>query len=278
MFPRVRASSIAALCVLGCAANPGVESRAVVRASSAPATETLAKPNDAPPVASSVESSAPIRLEPLPLVGRIEAAFRITSPAAGERILSDVVATRSVVVSGAQGTVYVGLDDHPFRRVDTGSIRLMDLLLEDEELAPGAHRLVVVQEGAEGRAIAASWFFVGDEGEANAEPSSWGAVLFSPHGTFNGDAAADGVTIDAFSLTPERSLVVRVVGPGWTAERRTSGEPLTVQGLPSGDFRIEAEELAPGPSASDLVPVRGAWSTLSRVITVNRDAPRRPGP
>lgn len=277
MVPRVRAFSIAALCVLGCAANPGAQSRGVVPPS-APAKTTEPKPNDAPPVSPSVESSAPIRLEALPPVNRIDAAFRISSPAAGDRILPDAVVARSVVVSGARGAVYVGLDDHPFRLVDAGSIRLTELLLEDEELAPGVHRLVVVQDGAEGRAIATSWFSVGEEGDANAEPSSWGIVLFSPHGTFNGDAAADGVTIDAFSLAPERSLALRVVGPGWSAERRTTGESLSVQGLPSGDFRIEAEELAPGPSGSGLVPVRGSWSSLSRVITVNRDAPRRPGP
>jgi hypothetical protein len=193
----------------------------------------------------------------------------------GEVLTLAEARTRSVVVSGAPGEVLVGLDDHAFRRVPAGKVRLSELLLEDEELAPGPHRVVVMRDAEGTRSAVWSWFLVTDEAAATAALPPPGVVLSSPQGTYNGDAAADAVIIEAFALESRRPLLVRVHGVGWAVERRTSGEPLRVQGLPSGDIRVEATELGEGASS---VPAAGPWATMSRVITVNRDAPRRPGP
>jgi hypothetical protein len=196
-------------------------------------------------------------------------------PRAGEVSTLADAASRSVVVSGGPGELLVGLDDHAFRRVSGGRVRLSELLLEDEELAPGPHRVVALRDSGDSREIAWSWFTLSDDAVATTAAPPAGVVLLSPQGTFNGDAAADGVTIDAFVLETRRPLLVRVQGPGWSVERRTSGEPLRARALPSGDFRVEAFDLGGGAGAA--VPPSGPWATMSRVITVNRDAPRRPG-
>jgi hypothetical protein len=278
MVRRVRLGLLAALCVTGCGAAAPAE-RAPHGVAPAPS-----HPSPAPAAPRTVAVSAPpaerlpgVQLEPLPESTREHAAFSIVEPRAGEVLTRAEAEGRSVVLSGASGEMLVGLDDHAFRRVPGSKVRLSELLLEDEELAPGPHRVVIVRDlDGGGRQDTWSWFTVSDDAQPSAAPPPPGVVLVSPHGTYNGDKAADGVTIDAFVLGARRPpLLVRVHGAGWSVERRTSGEPLRVRALPSGDIRVEAFEL--GGGGGTVVPAVGPWATMSRVITVNRDAPRRPG-
>ncbi len=272
MVRRVRFALLAALCVTGCGSATPAERTPHGVAPVARQPTPAPSPPRAPATSAQAPASAGVQLEPLTEKVQSPASFRIVEPRAGEVATLVDAASRSVVVSGGPGELLVGLDDHAFRRVSGGRVRLSELLLEDEELAPGPHRVVAVHDTDGKREVAWSWFTLSDDALATPPPPA-GVVLLSPHGTFNGNAAADDVTIDAFVLEVHRPLLVRVQGPGWAVERRTSGEPLRVRALPSGDFRVEAFDLGGGAA----VPPSGPWATMSRVITVNRDAPRRPG-
>ncbi len=215
-----------------------------------------------------------VALEPQKEKPAVPAAFGIAEPRQGALVPGIDAARQHVTLRGVSGEVLVALDDHTPRRVTTGSVRLGALLLEDEELAPGFHRLVVVRETEAAFEVAASTFFVGDEAPPSVPPPS-GVVLLEPHGTYNGDKAADAIRVVAFGLDATSPLAVRVSGPTVSSERNIKSGALRVQGLPSGDFRIDAIELS-GADPATAVPRSGRWSTMGRVITVNRDAPEPP--
>ncbi len=191
----------------------------------------------------------------------------IASPTPGEVVSSKIVAKRRVTLSGEfGGELQVALDGHFPRKVRGRDIALGELVLEDEEIAPGLHRLAALATRKDGtRAVALAWFQVtdGNEGKGAEEAPPWGVLLLSPHGTFNGDAAADGVTIDAWSPDPKDQLTVELTGVGVHVRKVGPATPLRVLGLPSGDFRVRVK----------LATAGGPWAEVTRVITVNRDAP-----
>lgn len=252
----------------------------------APAPSTIAPETSAP------EPVGPF-LEALPEPVWVPApGFRIAAPRLGQRLQANQADGLEVVVDGAldsaAGQLRVALDGHAFRTVDDHRIPLRRLLLEDEELAPGLHRLVAIRQTEAGRSLAASWFRV-DASEADAEVSDEltdraphpGVVLAAPRGTFYGDAA-DDIVLDAVALHSdvfgvsgarqpiadrEAILLVRLSGPSGVAERRTHGQLFRVSGLASGDHRIEARLVdARGRPVS-----QGIWASVERTITVNRE-------
>lgn len=253
----------------------------------APAFSTPASPPAAP------EPTGP-SLEPLPEPVWIPApGFRIAEPRLGQRLRADQADGLDVVVDGIAsspaGELRVALDGHAFRVVDDHRIPLRRLLLEDEELAPGVHRLVAIRETEAGRSLAASWFRV-DVSEADSEVHGTlveqtpfpGVVLAAPRGTFFGDAA-DDIVLDAFALHDdvfgargdrravtdrEAVLLLRLSGPSGIAEQRTHGQPFRVRGLTSGDHRIEVRLV----DANGRPAAQGTWASVERTITVNRES------
>lgn len=259
---------------LGCAPSAQRSLAAPAQGKPAPPAPKPGEPVR-PALPAAEDAGAAVSLEPVPAKPLVAASFGVVEPRQGAFVPASEAQVLRVSVQGAEGELWIALDEHPFRSVRTGSVRLGALLLEDEELAPGPHRVVVLKETEGGWAFAASSFSVGDEGQAASPPPvppPSGVVLLDPRGTYNGVSAADAVTVRAWSLTSRAALSVRVTGTKLLLEKRTNGEALRVVGLPSGDFRFEVLELAPAADGR-LVHAGGRWSNMSRVITVNRDAP-----
>jgi len=178
------------------------------------------------------------------------------------------------------------LDDHLPRRVKTlDQTELASLLTEGSELAVGEHLLVAAAvrgsgelvRSAEPRSLApwaAVHFFVGEDKNGIERVDAPAVVMFEPRGTLNGASAADSAYVDFLVLGIElgpsaAKLGLSVEGEGMKAGTTlTSAGPVAIQGLPSGDFRVELGLLGADGSA-----LRSARARAARTITVNRDAP-----
>ena len=120
---------------------------------------------------------------------------------------------------------------------------------------------------------AAVHFFVGDGAEGGERVDAPAVVIFQPRGTYNGGPAADSAYLDFISLGvelgPSAKLGLSVEGEGMKATTAlTSAGPVGIQGLPSGDFRVEL-----GLFGADGSALRSPRARAARAITVNRDAP-----
>jgi hypothetical protein len=99
-------------------------------------------------------------------------------------------------------------------------------------------------------------------------------VLLSPHGTFNGAAAADQLTVEFQVLGATlgknaHNVLLQVLAGGETHESTLfENHPVRVVGLPSGDHRVSITLL----DASGR-PVISPYASQSVTVTVNRDAP-----
>ncbi len=267
----------------------GCSSRSVTnRGEAAPAPATA--PQAPAPAAPAPEGPAGWGLRSLEAPTYLPATFRITSPGPAQPVPLAEASQLEVVLEGPREGVRLALDGHAFRP-SRDRVTLGDLLLEDEELAPGPHRLVALRDEPAGRLVTATWFWVheGAEDEASVPeaPPRAGVVLVAPRGTYNGPQAADAVQIDAFALAPFRRtsaaspidqgaiLRAQVEGPEGSLAGTTQGEPLALLRLGSGDHRVEVRRIAPrGDAPRDDAPRddEGPWDVVSRVITVNRDA------
>lgn len=293
MRNRVRLRSTASALLWGAALSWACSSRKSTEPSAtAPTAPAPASPAPAARPPAPLPPAGP-SLEALPPPVWVAPSFRIATPRPGQRVTVEEAVQLEVVLeklggAALEGDLQVALDGHAFRVIRENRVPLRRLLLEDEELAPGRHRLVALRDGEQGRALVATWFRVEEAGSSEnaAAPGAApppGLVLVSPRGTFHGDAAADEIRLDAFALDegafqaregsrvgPDRqaAILVRVTGPSGMAERRTRGEPLRIVGLGSGDHRIEAFRV----DAAGRVLSRGPWATNERTITVNRDS------
>lgn len=272
------------LVVVGCAARSAPEQGAP----SPPRAQTEAPPA-APPTAPAQEPVG-LALRPLTRPSFVPADFRFVTPRAAEPVTLDRAGELIVTLEGRSEGVLVALDGHAFRAFPGEGVPLGRLLLEDEEIAPGPHRLVALRDEGTRRAVAVTWFWV-HEGATSSpavpeEPPPGGVVLVAPRGTYNGERAADAVRIDAFALASsalvaptgerttspvdsEAALRVRMAGPGGAATQVTRGESLAVQRLESGDHGIEVTR-APAVGGRERVG-EGPWGVAHRIITVNRD-------
>lgn len=256
----------------------------------------------APPAPGPHEAPSDAVLTPLPASSFAAAEFRIVTPVAGARLELARAGELTVALEPPRGEYWVALDGHPFRRLGGAPLSLGQLLLEDEELAPGMHRLVVVEDkvaagsskgdAARPRSIAATWFWVHDPAEPSlvppTKPPSPGLVLLAPRGTFYG-AEADRVPLEAFALAPsvfvgiggraegqpiarDVPLAVSLGASGETsslARHEGRGALVATARLPSGDIEIHVSS---GTVAHSGAP--SPWATLQRVVTVNRDVER----
>jgi hypothetical protein len=152
-------------------------------------------------------------------------------------------------------------------------LTLGDLVLEDDAIAPGAHVVsaalvrasdgVPVSVGDRGAPAADRVHFVVGDGPAPAAVHEATLLLIEPHGTYNGDAAADRMVL---SFVPfgegATSLCVRatIAGPSVKSSYALGhARAIRLDQLASGDYEIVAE-LSGGAGAR-------------RSIVVNRDAP-----
>lgn len=173
--------------------------------------------------------------------------------------------------------VVIALDQHRPRRLASDSgFPLGSLVDEGAKLVPGPHSLVLSAVDAESRVVrgnagslapfAAVRFWVGDRAlEQLPVPR---VTLISPAGTYNGDAAADELSID-FIATPERlgpgGAQIRVRGLGLLLERRIdTWQPLRVRHAPSGDLEVEVVLLD-----AKVTAIEGGRA--ARTVTVNRE-------
>lgn len=235
----------------------------------------------APEASVEARTETPPRLEPLGAEPPAATPHvEIVSPFAEQRILIPKAAAYAVrlKLEGASEGVALALDGERPRRVrDASAIKLSDLTAEGEAPAQGAHWLraaaldargaIVRSKGGSLAPFAAVRFWVGDR-PSPAPPVEPSVALLSPHGTYNGPKAADGVVID-FLAAPERlgapkgAALVELAGKRSRVEARlTSWQPLAVRDLPSGDFDV---------SVTLLDDKGAALSRVRRTITINRD-------
>lgn len=175
-----------------------------------------------------------------------------------ERISEEEMSTRKVSVKSSE--VWLGVDHHPPRLTAEPGLRLLDLLSEDEELAPGEHQLVAFTFGPENVAFQAQSFVVG-RGEAASRLRN--CILWSPKLTFNGPKDAEAVLFLAIALNEDvRSVSYRVeaVDARWSGKLNTErGFIVRAVDLPAGDLRLTAS------CAGD----DGRVELSERIVTVN---------
>lgn len=172
--------------------------------------------------------------------------------------------------SGGKVERFVALDDHPPRPFADKGIRLTSLLNEDEEVAPGLHRLVAFVEGATSTTFEVRHFWVD---VAERAVSATGCVLARPAGTYNGEVSADALAVRVLPLEPSiEKVTLSWTGPLGADEKKSSIEAapravVRIAGQKSGDYEI-------------IVSCRNGAGVeverVTRVVTVNRDAPQPP--
>lgn len=161
---------------------------------------------------------------------------------------------------------WLTLDHHAPRPFFAGQLALHDLLNEDEETAPGRHRVTAVRREANRFVLESSEFWLGTTPGPMRDD---GCLLFAPRGTYNGDTEADSVEIVALTWGP-RALQVRIEFLDTVEEQvarpntALTWRPRTP--LPSGDFDFTLSCRDAKGNQVDAV---------SRTITVNRDAPKK---
>lgn len=182
------------------------------------------------------------------------------------------------------------LDDFRPRRVSTldAPLTLGDLVPELSELTPGQHTLVALAVRENGAIVrppeptslapfALVHFWVGERQAARSSPSAPRLVYVRPRGTVNGAAAAERILLDFLAIGVElgkgkTTIVARVSGPGASGSTILDAwQPTYLVDVPSGDFEVSLELVGP-----DGRPHEGPHARVSRVITVNRDAPVPP--
>lgn len=166
----------------------------------------------------------------------------------------------------AQGPVQVSLNQQRPRPVRPGGLFYLRLTNEDEEVAPGVHRLVLTQEQEERLLIQA--YQIAVEVESKPGPVT-GCLLLTPGGTYNGEEAAEELFVLALPLEERLTRAhLSVVGPQIQLQGLIPWNT-RVRGLqlPSGDFvfRLRCED-----AEGQLV------EEVERIITINRDAPQAP--
>ena len=201
----------------------------------------------------------------------IAAVLEVTLPAHLGR--SEIARTKLRRLAGSS-PAWLALDDHAPRPFVAAELELSRLLDEDEEMAPGQHRLVAVRRDPSGYVVQEREFSLDtNEGPRNAS----GCLLLAPRGTFNGPLAADAIDIVVLPLgrAPRRVRLGlgAALGPSTTtlAEFRT-GRAIVFRPapLPSGDFQVAVDCLAEGDVSI---------SRFVRTITVNRELlPLEPRP
>ena len=166
----------------------------------------------------------------------------------------------------ASKDIWVALDGHPPRKVESfGSVRqlrLTDLLNEDEELSPGSHLLSILSLSPKIVKVQTHVFAL--ETKQADERVREKCLLLTEGLTFNGEQAADEITLWIIGLPPIEEAHVLVESERWKSETViTPFVPLQLKSPPSGDFSIVVS------CQSKDKPPLGA----SRVITINREGP-----
>lgn len=270
--PSVRCIGLASVTTIGLFLLTSCVSRAPAPAPvPSPEHETSepAERGEAPPDSS---VAGDLSLHPAPGPAFVPPAFRVQAPHLGQRFERAAAAELEIVVEGGGPGLRIALDGHAFRPAPEGRIAVRRLLLEDEDLAVGPHRVVVLEDTEKGRSVVATWFWLDESSPSGSAPSPppWGVVLVSPSGTYNGGPAADALEIDGFVLDAllrgeTEPALVRVRGKGTWGQRPVRGELLRPESLDSGDYEIELIDLRGGKT--------GPWGSVQRTVTINRDAP-----
>lgn len=259
----------------------------------APLPQPLAPLRPAPPPSPAVSAAAPTSAEPaLPpsphpqLRGRsapTEGAVELKFPVAEQRISASKLTkalVRYELRSAPPDARLVGwLDDHPAVPLPSGAaqVRLLSLVPPGVSLADGAHRLVLAlvgpderlltRGGVSGRApFAVAHFWVGARDAA--APRAPELLLMRPTSprVVEGPLPLDFVVAWQHQLAPDQGLTLRIFTAASGEERWTLRhpvvEPVVLQGLPSGAWRLELSlDARPSARASlevTVVPREGA--------------------
>jgi hypothetical protein len=162
----------------------------------------------------------------------------------------------------------VVIDDQAPRPL-LGHPRVSDLVLEDRELAPGAHAILVFQYAPE-RAeleLQVSQFSV----DGSGAPGRWPCLFALPQGTQNGERSS---RIEVLPLAIEKSidltrLRIRDATGRVTEADVPPGRSEFLHASSSGDFEL---------GLTCFEGSRPAGPAIERVITVNRDLDFEPSP
>jgi hypothetical protein len=236
----------------------------------------------------------PVELDAIDPAPAPNAAVRleIQSPRLGQRIAQNRVGRTPVKLAlrgaGPNHRLQVQLDAHAPREVGpAGGIALRELIPEEMTFEPGLHSLhafIVDERGVSLKPAvehtvlpyATVQFWIGEGDGTTSAVSEPSIVYLLPRGTYNGAAAADSAVLDFYlfntRLDADEHRVKVDVSSGGRSRQFVLSEwrAWRIAGLPSGDYRVELTLV----DASNE-PVQ---SPVSRVITVNRDAPEDPAP
>lgn len=236
-------------------------------------------PAQAPPASPAESDKPPIAAQPAPKEAPVPDRFErleTLSFSTTHELISDLPSTleRSALFAWKIPWVgsdarFVALDQHPPRATLGRSLRVSDLLTEDEELAPGFHWLTFLERTPDGKLLVQPHAF-SLEVEARGLPRAPGCTIFTPLLTFNGPTAADSVHVLVVPLVGDVDGIRLVAeGPEFrSAAHLAVGQEVRLIEPPSGDVRLTASCYA----GEELV------STVERIITINRDAPEKAPP
>lgn len=269
--PRERCAFVVAVASLSACAERGAAT---------PTTPPLSNPAVVASAKVPTASAAPVdthgvSLEPLAAAAlpAVLPHVEIVEPAFGDRL--DVELARRTAIklrlenaplSAEREGVLVALDGgRPRRFVETRPLTLGDLLPEDAELSTGAHTLLAVAVGSDGRALRAEGaakkplslvaFFIGVRPASAPAAAPASVFCLSPVGTFY-TKPDEPVVLDVLSFGLEKPLsTVRVTTRSFSfVAPFDSSRAFAIRGLPRGDVWLSVGENPRSECAVTLNP------------------------
>jgi|GEM_PF-2151923 len=247
---------------LSCARSPAeAPPSSPPTADAAPSKENHGNDSSPPVVAPSGVS------RPLALVRRVE--IRVVdhlSQALPSSMKRESIRRKALPLAYPHNT-WLALDQHPPRFSKGRRLRLVDLINEDEEVAPGTHSLTLIRSVSDHIEVQSHPFSIDTDLGKSGDPVD--CVLFQPAGTYNGEKASEMVEFLALPIGLGAADVEYEVAslhldapPPWRAHGTFKTGEIAGVSLASGDFRVTAT----------CRNGAGIERRMTRTITVNRDA------
>jgi hypothetical protein len=159
--------------------------------------------------------------------------------------------------------LWAAIDQHPPRRPEGNGIGFVELLNEDEELAPGGHQLAVYAVTQDVVSIQLHPFLVSGAEPSESTPS---CLLWTPRLTYNGAQQLSEFSMLAIPLKSEITAVhfeLEALDTKWRASLDVEpGQLVGANELPAGDLIIRAK-------CQDRT---GETDVVERFVTINPES------